>query len=203
MCSLPEANARGTWGYIEMVAELEWQMASAGLPPFDVLYFSCGSGGTAAGLALAMHLCKESVAKQVVAIAVDDDPDTFYNKLDNTIFPNLLQEGAPPLPAAKTMLTIENLEGNIGYAKSTPDERAFIVEVAKATGVILDPVYTGKGAKGMRDDMKKRGLTSDSRVLFVHTGGMLGSYAKADDLKDTMKAVQHIPDGSGTGWEAL
>merc|ERR1711970_871286 len=51
------SNSMGSWGYFEMVHELQWQMQQANLSEFDALYFSCGSGGTGAGLALGLHLC--------------------------------------------------------------------------------------------------------------------------------------------------
>ena len=49
-----------------------------------------------------------------------------------------------------------NPNSNEGYSLSTPEELAFVSTVAKTTGVILDPVYTGKGVKGMVKDMKDR-----------------------------------------------
>ena len=50
---------------------------------FDRIYFSCGSGGTAAGLALAHHLAGGATrGTELVGLGVDDDPETFYDKID-------------------------------------------------------------------------------------------------------------------------
>lgn len=52
------SDALGCWGYIEAVAELERQLHEERQlsTQLDRIYFSCGSGGTAAGLALGLHL---------------------------------------------------------------------------------------------------------------------------------------------------
>ena len=58
--------------------------------------------------------------------------------------------------------------------------QAQIEDLAKATGVCLDPVYSGKAALGMCADLKERPC---ERALFIHTGGLLGLYEKAAQLK--------------------
>ena len=67
----------------------------------------------------------------------------------------------------------------MGYAKSTDEELAFLIEVARATGVVLDPVYSGKGALGMVADLAERPV---GRACFIHTGGLLGLYAQEERL---------------------
>ncbi|URE30393.1 MYB family transcription factor [Musa troglodytarum] len=41
----------------------------------------------------------------------------------------------------------------LGYAMNTAEELRFVKDVAAATGVVLDPVYSGKAAYGMLRDM--------------------------------------------------
>ncbi|KAL8155828.1 hypothetical protein AgCh_001026 [Apium graveolens] len=61
----------------------------------------------------------------------------------------------------------------VGYALSTTEELKFVKEVAKATGVILDPVYSGKAAYGMMKQMTENPTKWEGRrVLFIHTGGL-------------------------------
>ena len=79
------SNDVGTWGYLESVHELQQQAAAAELT-FDRIYFGCGSGGTAAGLALGVAWSGLGAAgTELVGLGVDDDPDFFYEKL-KTIF---------------------------------------------------------------------------------------------------------------------
>lgn len=50
------SNALGSFGYINAVAEIIEDCVKNGLSEFDHIVFSCGSGGTAAGIALGVKL---------------------------------------------------------------------------------------------------------------------------------------------------
>jgi D-cysteine desulfhydrase len=65
------------------------------------------------------------------------------------------------------------------YAVTTPEQRAFIVEVARCSGLVLDPVYTGKAMDGLR---QIAGSLAGARVLFLHTGGLPGLLAQAESF---------------------
>lgn len=165
------SNDLGTWGYVEAVRELQVQAEAQGLA-FDRLYFACGSGGTAAGLALGLHW--SGLDCELVGLGVDDDPEFFYDKLDGIFREMGVDEGV----SSRALLRLEQCIGD-GYAKSTRSELEFLIEVAHATGVILDPVYSGKAALGMVADLAARPAR---RAVFLHTGGLLGLYAKEAQL---------------------
>ena len=63
-----------------------------------------------------------------------------------------------------------------GYALSTPVELNFINEFAKLEGIILDPVYTGKGMYGLTEEIKKGKFHDFKNILFIHTGGLFGLF---------------------------
>lgn len=173
------SNSVGAWGYIEAVAELELQSKDLELE-FDSVYFACGSGGTAAGLALGLQL--SPLKSELVGLCVDDSPSFFYEKIDG-IFDIM---GLKGLQTAK-LLRLEQCTGE-GYAMATSDELTFIAEVGRKTGVVLDPVYSGKAARGMVLDLRNRLSKRSSsprkkRVLFIHTGGLLGLFDKASQLE--------------------
>lgn len=50
------------------------------------------------------------------------------------------------------LLTCHQAKG-VGYAMSTEDELKVTAEVAATTGVVLDPVYSGKALHGLLRDM--------------------------------------------------
>jgi hypothetical protein len=58
--------------------------------------------------------------------------------------------------------------------------------------VVLDPVYSGKAARGMVRDLARQpreGARSNGRaVVFVHTGGQLGLFAKEAQLAASLPA---------------
>lgn len=61
-----------------------------------------------------------------------------------------------------------------GYAKHTPELVDFINRFKKDTGILLDPVYTGKMLFGILDLVKNDGFEEGSRILAIHTGGIQG-----------------------------
>ncbi|KAK4750972.1 hypothetical protein SAY87_004454 [Trapa incisa] len=94
----------------------------------------------------------------------------------------------------------------LGYAISTAEELKFVKEVATATGVILDPVYSGKAAYGMMKDMAENPKNWEGRkVLFVHTGGLLGLFDKVDQMASSvanwrrMDVHESVPRKDGSG----
>ncbi|KAM0926177.1 hypothetical protein ACQ4PT_003746 [Festuca glaucescens] len=83
----------------------------------------------------------------------------------------------------KFILMDFNLAKGLGYAMNTPEDLKFVKDIAAATGIVLDPVYSGKAAYGMLKDMSNNPTKWEGRkVLFVHTGGLLGLYDKVDQL---------------------
>lgn len=61
-----------------------------------------------------------------------------------------------------------------GYAKTTPELIGFMNAFFKQTGILLDPIYTGKMVFGVIDLMKKNYFPKDANVLMIHTGGLQG-----------------------------
>lgn len=104
----------------------------------------------------------------------------FFDKIDG-IYSKL---GLPRLSSASIMRLEQHV--GLGYAQSTDEELKFITDVSRHTGVVLDPVYSGKAARGMAQDLQQQRNAGDSltpkRVLFIHTGGLLGLYEKSDQL---------------------
>ena len=61
------------------------------------------------------------------------------------------------------------------YGVATDEHIRFIVDVATRSGLVLDPVYTGKALFGLAHmDPKPR------RALFIHTGGLPGLLAQPE-----------------------
>ena len=189
--------ALGVWGYVDAVEEIRVQLSSIrNAAPLDRIYFACGSGGTAAGLSLGLHLSGMGVSAggktELIAVGVDDDPNFFYKKLDQL----LLQCGVilQNNKTSKDLLRIVQGVGE-GYAMSTVEELEEVARVARQTGVVLDPVYSGKAVVGMLADLQKN--TGDIgtsmkqlRVLFLHTGGLLGMYDKVDQLQKVVDSIK-------------
>ncbi|RHY33892.1 hypothetical protein DYB32_003280 [Aphanomyces invadans] len=169
--------------------------------------FACGSGGSAAGLGVGAYLYAQTHqdsslqfnrlasppgtlllhtarGEQIHAYIVCDSPKYFYDHVDNKILPEMgfkvAAAGLPPNDGA-------------GYATSTKDELVYISQVARETGVLLDPVYSGKAlymlVKDLQDHPDK---FAGKSILFIHTGGMFGLYDKVGDLIDDVVATNDV-----------
>ncbi|KQK01684.1 putative D-cysteine desulfhydrase 1, mitochondrial [Brachypodium distachyon] len=191
------SNSLGTWGYVEAIREIEQQIQLSGDVQFDDIIVACGSGGTIAGLALGSKL--SSLKAKVHAFSVCDDPEYFYDYVQGLI--DGLQSGLD----SRDIVSIENAKG-LGYAMNTTEELKFVKDIAAATGIVLDPVYSGKGAYGMLKDMSSNPAKWKGRkVLFIHTGGLLGLYDKVDQMSSLagswrrMDLQESLPRKDGTG----
>ena len=64
---------------------------------------------------------------------------------------------------------------------------AVIPEVARAEGLVLDPVYTGKAFFGLRSSIARSELARDGTIVFLHTGEIFGLFPFAPDLASVVR----------------
>ena len=67
-----------------------------------------------------------------------------------------------------------------GYGIPTEGMVEAVRLVAETEGVLLDPVYSGKGMAGLIDLVRKGFFPEDSNVVFLHTGGQVGLFGYPD-----------------------
>jgi D-cysteine desulfhydrase len=180
---IPEggSDGLGALGYVDAMQEVRAQLdlgLGGGPAPFDAVAHACGSGGTAAGVVLGA--ARWSVAKQVLAMAVCDDRAYFESRIGAIVAHARTLDRT--LDATAELSVIDTWKGP-GYGVATSEQLAFIREVARATGLALDPVYTGKALFALA-----RLAPKPSRVLFVHTGGLPGLLAEAAAFSDVLSA---------------
>jgi len=61
-----------------------------------------------------------------------------------------------------------------GYAKYNADLLLFIRQFERDTGILLDPIYTGKLLFGIFDLIEQNRFKDNSKILAIHTGGLQG-----------------------------
>lgn len=176
---IPEggSNGLGALGYVSCMREIAVQMRCglAGSGPFDVIVHACGSGGTAAGVALGAS--RFGVAGSVRAMAVSDDAAHFERTIARIVAEARSWDVSLGDPAP---LVVDDASRGPGYAVSSLAQRETIVRVARASGLVLDPVYTGKAMHGLREAIERDEIRRGARVLFLHTGGLPGLLAQGD-----------------------
>jgi D-cysteine desulfhydrase family pyridoxal phosphate-dependent enzyme len=172
------SNEVGVFGYIDCVFEIQQQGIE-----FDHLVFSCGSGGTAAGLSIGAKLAG---FPSVHGVGVCDSPDEFYDHITSVAAALGIDQEEYGTP--RDWLQLYDGQGD-GYALSKPEELGFIHRVSTTTGVLLDPVYSGKGLYYFLHDIVKRHpqtFKPGQKVLFIHTGGALGLYDKSVEMAEIL-----------------
>jgi D-cysteine desulfhydrase len=172
------SNGLGALGYVECMRETASQMdrgLAGGKAPFDVVVHACGSGGTAAGVALGA--AKFGVARGVRAMAVSDDAGYFERTIERIVLEARSWDGSLGEPAP---LVVDDCSKGPAYAVSSSEQRETIVRVSRATGLVLDPVYCGKAMHGLKAAVERGHIARGSRVLFLHTGGLPGLLAQGD-----------------------
>ena len=176
---IPEggSNGRGALGYVEAMREVRSQLdlgLGGGPQPFEAVVHACGSGGTAAGVTLGARAF--DVARRTLAMAVCDDRATFDAIIARTVAEALVLR--PELREPGPLEVIDEFRGP-AYGVPSAEQRQFIVTVARRTGLVLDPVYSGKALFGL-----SRLSPKPSRVLFIHTGGLPGLLAQSASFED-------------------
>jgi L-cysteate sulfo-lyase len=63
-----------------------------------------------------------------------------------------------------------------GYGIPTEGMVEALKLVARTEGILLDPVYSGKGMAGLIDLIKKGEMREHENIVFLHTGGSVGLF---------------------------
>jgi D-cysteine desulfhydrase len=177
---IPEggSNGLGALGYVEAMRETAEQLRAGlggGPAPFDVVVHACGSGGTSAGVALGA--ARFGVAKSVRAAAVCDDAAYFEGVIARIVVEARALDASLGEPAP---LVVDEAARGPGYGVMSEAQRRLLVKVARASGVVVDPVYTGKALWALERAVERGDIAKGARVLFLHTGGLPGLLAQGD-----------------------
>jgi len=179
---IPEggSNGLGALGWVEAMREVRQQLdlgLGAGPRCFDAVIHACGSGGTAAGCVLGA--AKYTVADKVIAMAVCDSVEYFLQRIRSIIAQSKLLD---PTLAQQAALEVYDAWKGPAYAVADAEQLQFMIDVTRCSGVVLDPVYSGKALYGLSKLQPK-----PQRALFVHTGGLPGLLAQASNFEQLLR----------------
>lgn len=166
------SNGIGAFGYIKAMEEIRKQEKEMGIE-FDTIVCTVGSAGTYAGLLIANELL--GLKKKIVGFSVSASAEVFAQRT-REIFSEVGEYLGQEIEVYdKDIIIYDDYVGR-GYALSRDEEIDFIKDFAKAEGIILDPVYTGKCMYGFTKELKKGSFTDSKNILFIHTGGIFGLF---------------------------
>lgn len=175
------SNETGALGYVLCAQELLDQAEESGVR-IDWILLGTGSTGTQAGLVAGLGALQSNVP--VMGISVRQKKDAQIAAVHALAEKTAKHIGAPGVPASKVLVD-DGYVGN-GYgipAQSTLDA---IMLAARLEGILLDPVYSGKGFAGMLGLASSGFFGPDDNVVFLHTGGSAALFAYEGSLSDAM-----------------
>jgi 1-aminocyclopropane-1-carboxylate deaminase/D-cysteine desulfhydrase-like pyridoxal-dependent ACC family enzyme len=126
---------------------------------YDLIGIACGSGGSLAGLAGARP------NRRFLGISVLKG-----DFMDATVA--TLQAEAFGTSSANWQVNTDFHGG--GYAKLSPEMRTFMPFFEQHTGIPLDPIYTVKLFFALDRLLQAGALSTSTRILAIHTGGLQG-----------------------------
>lgn len=132
---------------------------------YDHIFCAAGTGATSAGIINQIHI--QGLKTQFHMIPV--------------------LKGGSFLREDIQKLLVENITFHLhedyhfgGYAKTQPILIDFIKDFTAKTGILIDPVYTGKALFAIMDLASKNTFAKDSKILMIHTGGIFGTLGMLD-----------------------
>lgn len=176
---IPESGAGelGALGYIECAVELSEQIHH-GAPRFDTIVITAGSGGSHAGLLMGKQLA--GLPGEIVSVPVTSPAERVREAVVRTIRAAVQRFGFAIEPP-KTIHLLDGYQG-AGPAEASDEELGVIVRLAREEGLLLDPVYTARGFRGLVETLACDPKALGPRVCFIHTGGLFSVFPYKDRL---------------------
>ena len=164
----------GSLGYARGAAEIAQQETTLGLT-FKQVVVPNGSAGTHAGLAAGFQLLDRGTSI-VKSYSVLSDQDTSADRTLKLTQDTLALLGSDAIVQADE-ISIDGSQLGNGYGLPTPAMQDAVHLMARAEGLLIDPVYSGKAFAGLLADLRQGHFRAGDNVLFVMTGGTPGLYA--------------------------
>lgn len=179
------SNVLGALGYVDCAREILAQTAELfpdHQPTWDAVITPSGSTGMQAGLVAGLHTFSGDSGNNaghtpVVGINVSRARDAQEEKVAELVSDVTGFLGADSVPRER-IIALGDYVGP-GYALRTGEMVEAVRLFARTEGILLDPVYTGKTAAGLVDLIRRGEYTDGDRVLFIHSGGAPGVFARA------------------------
>jgi D-cysteine desulfhydrase len=177
-CLIPlgGSNPLGALGYVACALELLEQFRETGLE-CQHLVVPVGSAGTLAGLLLGLRAGGSGIP--VTGVTVLQPRSGAEATALNLIRATEAFLGCAAVVPAGDVTCMDDYLGD-GYTLPTPGMVEAVQLVARFEAILLDPTYTGKAMAGLFDLARTGGFKKGDNVLFLHTGGSPGLFARPE-----------------------
>jgi 1-aminocyclopropane-1-carboxylate deaminase len=151
------AGAEGAKGCSELLDELTEN--------YDHIFCACGTGTTAAGIINGIQ--KHQLDTQFHAVPVLKNGGFIKDEIEKLL-----------TTTASFHLHTDYHFG--GYAKADDTLITFVKQFVSETGILIEPVYTGKMLCALYDLAAKNYFKQGDRILAIHSGGIWGLLGMKD-----------------------
>ncbi|MFP1924747.1 D-cysteine desulfhydrase [Lonsdalea quercina] len=166
------SNVTGALGYVACAEELLFQSSQQRLR-IDHIVHASGSSGTQAGLVAGLTAVRSGIPVLGISVrAPKEKQEENVYRLAQQIWQRLGIDEALPRAA------VQANSDYVGKGYGIPNEgtREALQLLARLEGILLDPVYSGKGMAGLIDLIRKGHFKKGEQVVFIHTGGSAGLF---------------------------
>ncbi|MBI1417918.1 MAG: D-cysteine desulfhydrase [Limimaricola sp.] len=161
------SNATGALGYVNCAFEMIAQANDRALA-IDHIVTATGSAGTQAGLITGLKAMNAGIPLTGIGVRA---PKERQEEMVFALAQKTAQKmGCPDVVQRGDVVADSNYVGP-GYGIPREDTLEAIRMFAQLEAILLDPVYSGKGAAGLIDYCRKGKFKKGERVVFLHTGG--------------------------------
>lgn len=162
------SNEVGALGYVNASLELLNQVNDRRLR-VDRIVHATGSAGTQAGLVTGLAACNAGIPVLGIGVRAPQQQQ------EENVFA-LAQRTAEYMGLEKNVVKRTDVAANCdyvgkGYGIPTPSMIEAINLLAQHEGILLDPVYSGKGMAGLIDLVRQGKFGKEENIVFLHTGG--------------------------------
>lgn len=174
------SNPIGALGYVTCAMELINQFNTRDLR-VDCVVHATGSAGTQAGLVVGLEGARSQIP--VLGIGVRAAKEAQETNVYNLAVKTAELLGIPGSVKRESVTANCDYVGG-GYGVPTPGMVEAVTLVARLEGILLDPVYSGKGMAGLIDLCRKGHFKKDENIVFLHTGGAVALYGYMEAFSD-------------------
>lgn len=167
------SNVIGSLGYVRCAHEILQQIAEQNIT-IDQIVLASGSAGTQAGLLAGLIAVESDIP--VLGITVSR-PSQDQQQLVESLLEQTLSFLGLDTGRAKGRVVANGDYYGEGYGIATEAMINAVKRCARLEGLLLDPVYSGKGMAGLIDLCEIGDIAPGSNQLFIHTGGSAGLFA--------------------------
>jgi 1-aminocyclopropane-1-carboxylate deaminase/D-cysteine desulfhydrase-like pyridoxal-dependent ACC family enzyme len=166
------SDARGAMGHALAAQEIARQCDVLGEQPAAVV-LATATGGTQAGMLAGLR--RLGLGTRVYGLVVAKPAQELAGAVLSMANDVSAAIEGPPIASEDVLLDDAFLGG--GYGVPSAAGQTAIEMLARAEGVLADPVYTGKALAGLLALVRGEAFSADDSVVFIHTGGAPALFA--------------------------